>query len=256
MQPVRYKRPTEIESSRHSQKSMLAALIQAVERLPAQPPPEIQSLAQIGGAVSGADLVELRFVDANDPVTFATSPNDESPAGTEVPDSIRNEFSNRLVRENRPVILTASDIGKETDAAADSDYRFRSFMGMPLRGRQSGRPAATWCAYRTGQATFTSADLNLWTVIGWRVGWELDAMAEADYDPETVERLLQVRKIGHSINNQLMVASIAAEILGNSDYPGPDDVDLVEDLAAAAETIKRLVNELRSVAAGNPDGVL
>ena len=81
-------------------------------------------------------------------------------------------------------------------------------------------------------------------------------MGAEDDDPEAVDRMLQVRNIGHSINNQLMVASIVAEILGNSDDLAPDDAGLVEDLAGAAETIRRLVIELCSVATVKPEGVL
>ena len=60
--------------------------------------------------------------------------------------------------------------------------------------------------------------------------------------------MLEIRRIGHSINNQLMVITVGADILSSYDNLESTDANVVEDMATAAETIGEMVSQLRSSA--------
>ena len=218
----------------------LATLVEAVMSISSDTSLALQSLARVGADLSGADRGELMLSSASCEAAGRLSVDAE--------DSIGRRFGELLVQEDRPLLI--ADVGSESSETPprNSQDHVQSFIGVPLRSSSSSPLVGTFCAFSDRPGIFTSAHLELWIALGWRVGSEFvscDATTSASlFD----ERMLEIRRIGHSINNQLMVITAGADILSAYDNLESTDATLVEDMATAAETIGEMVSQLRSSA--------
>ncbi len=223
--------------------SRLATLVDTVMSVPPDPPIALQSLARIGAELTNADRVELRLVRGDELILSAASYDADGPMYVDSAQAIARRFGEHLLEEDRPLLV--SDVRSESSLSSLADYHndVQSFMGVPLRSVSSSPLVGTRCAFSNRPENFNPAHLELWIAIGWRVGWEVDSL-----DATAKSALLEVRRIGHSINNQLTILTVGADILGGCDNFDPEDAGVVEDMATAAETIGDMVSELRSVA--------
>lgn len=208
----------------------------------------LQSLARIGADLSGADRVELRIVRDGELMLSSASCDAAGRLSVDAEDSIGRRFGELLVQEDRPLLI--ADVGSDSSETPLRNLQdhVQSFIGVPLRSSSSSPLIGTFCAFSDRPGIFTSAHLEFWIALGWRVGSEFvscDATTTASlFD----ERMLEIRRIGHSINNQVMVITVGADILSAYDNLESTDASLVEDMATAAETIGEMVSQLRSSA--------
>lgn len=207
----------------------------------------MRNLAELSAAAVGADRVELRTLQGDDPTKCVAWFDAPGRSTREISEACAS-LSERAMRYGEPLLLADLADDSSTAGNAETKSMIGSFMGVPLTSRISGRIAGVWSAYSGRGGAFGPEELDDWRALAWRTIWELDVMHARSRETVVQQSVREVRRIGHAVNNQLMAIVVGLDILKTDPSAHSTEGDMVDDLVAAAESIRDLIAQLREVA--------
>lgn len=232
--------------AQHAQ--VLAAILQVERDLPADPTAALCALAKTAANAVGAERVEARLLRGDDLVLIAASYIHSGPIFGEGDLLVAQSLCGQLIGSGQPVLLSGLQSVPQLAAFADVRDGVQSFIGVPIVDRPAGTPAGTWSAYSARGEAFTQDHFEAWKALAWAVGWELSILKSSRGEGPTEGWRKDVRRVGHSINNQLMAITVGLDLLKENPAVRAVEAKMLDDLIGAAETIAVLVTQLRAAA--------